>query len=90
MDGQIEIESIRLSFVFGAMHLGINQLTINPEIDTVNQATRSVLHLVYNTIIAWKLSIMEVIRLVPDSRRSERLLHLERYHYLLQVHRTSG
>jgi hypothetical protein len=48
MDGQIETESIRLSFVFGAMHLGINQLTINPEIDTVNQATRSALHLVYN------------------------------------------
>ena len=46
MDGQIETESIRLSFALGAIHLGINQLTINPEIDTVNQATRSVLHLV--------------------------------------------
>jgi hypothetical protein len=47
MDGQIETESIRLSFVFGAMHLGINQLTIKSEVDTVNQATRSALHLVY-------------------------------------------
>ena len=46
MDGQIETESIRLSFAFGAMHLGINQLTQKPEIDTVNQATRSALHLV--------------------------------------------
>ena len=33
--------------------------------------SKSALHLVYNTIIAWKLSIMEGIRLVPDSRRSE-------------------
>ena len=46
MDGQIETESIRLSFALGAMHLGINQLTIKSEVDTVNQATRSALHLV--------------------------------------------
>ena len=46
MDGQIETESIRLSFALGAMHLGINQLTQKPEIDTANQVIKSALHLV--------------------------------------------
>jgi len=31
------------SFI-GAMHLGINQLTQKPEVDTLNQTTRSALH----------------------------------------------
>jgi len=42
----------------------------------VNLETKSALHLVFNSDTTWKSWIIEVIRLVPDSRWSGRVLHL--------------